>query len=95
MSWQKGRSVSRFSLVALFSPMQPEQPALSSECLWLGGSRGFGSVLHRARFGGGGATSRIEKDGDEHVAHDVHARARPGDDPAVLVMSGPLELKAF
>ena len=47
--------------------------ALSSECLWLSGMRGFRLVLHRARFGGGRDAPCIEEDGDEHVAHDVYA----------------------
>ncbi len=42
---------------------------------------GFGLVRNRARFGGWYDAPCIEEDGDQHVAHDVHARAGSGDDP--------------
>ena len=62
-------------------PEEPEKPALSSGDLWLSGMIGFRLVRHRARSGGGGDLPSIKEGGDQHVAHDVHARASPGDDP--------------
>jgi hypothetical protein len=60
-------------------PDRQEKPALSSEGLWLSGSRGFRLLLDRARFGGGGDMPCIEEDGDQHVAHDELPVATPRD----------------
>ena len=62
-------------------PKQPKKLVLSSRDLWLSGMSSCRLVLNRDRFGRWYDTPCIEEDGDQHVAHDVHARASSGDDP--------------